>query len=301
MASLWIVRGTAQAKLLNFADALHDFQVASAKKSYLATAVVLVHTARCRLMLGSRSGALLAIREALVLDPGHQDALALRRRLFDLEGHFDGYTGARSRRHWRMARISYEACLKFYADEGHDAPIEVQCWSVELLIAEAKWESATSTIEYVICIRVCLPIDEYMLARILVQKDPKAIDFMILHAKVFFLTGKLSEALERVHVVLKLDPDSISAKALRSRVRRVKQSREEGISFYSAAEYEDAAKEWSKTVEVRSYCSRSGQVRLLQCASCAAGRREGGRRTRWTDQGHCALESSHSVLEGAQI
>ncbi|KAH9942881.1 DnaJ-domain-containing protein [Amylocystis lapponica] len=231
MADLWAMRGIARAKLLNFTEALGDFQLASAVIDYIPTAVVLVHTARCRLLLGSREAALLAIREAFSLDPGHQDVLSLRRRLLDLEGHIESYVGARSRRHWRMARQSYESCVKVYTDEGHIAPIEIQCWGVELLIAEEKWDAAAAAVEN------------------MMQKCPIAFEVMVLRAMVLFITGKLAEALDQVLAALRLNPDGDDAKALRSRIRDVKRFKEEGNASFGVGDWENALNEWSKALE----------------------------------------------------
>src|SRR5882724_6320211 len=127
--------------------ALGDFHFATSVKTYRATAKVLIHTARCRLFLGSLSSALLALREALSLEPGNMDALALKKRVIELQGYAGNYEGARSRKHWKMARQSYEAYLKACSQEGCAVPTEVQCWGVELLIVRSDFAEAVVATE----------------------------------------------------------------------------------------------------------------------------------------------------------
>ena len=87
------------------------------------------------------------MRDALSLDASNLDALQLRHRITDLENHMDAYKKAVSRKHWRIARTEYESCLSVYAQEDSDAPGYVQCWGVELLIVESKWDEATKFVE----------------------------------------------------------------------------------------------------------------------------------------------------------
>lgn len=135
-------RGTAYAKMGRYFAALGDFELATSFKTYKATAKVLIHTARCRLFLGSPPSALLALREALLLEPENINALALRSRVVEIQEHSSGYEGARSRKHWRMAGKSYEACLTAYAQEGFCIPIQVQAWGAELLNGQCAWAEA---------------------------------------------------------------------------------------------------------------------------------------------------------------
>ncbi|KAH9942882.1 DnaJ-domain-containing protein [Amylocystis lapponica] len=245
MADLWVMRGIAQTKLSMFSDALADFQFASGK-GYIPTAIVLLHTARCRLLLASRSGAWLATCEALSVDPSHEDVLMLRRRLLELDGYTDSYTGARLRRQWRVARQSYDSCVKVYVEEGYVAPIEIQCWGVELLIAEEKWDKATTAVEH------------------LWQKNSSATEVMLLRAMVLFMTGKLPEALDQLLTAIRLDPDGDGAKALRSRIRDVKHLKAEGIASFGREEWEDALEQWSKALQVVGENESEGHGGLIR-------------------------------------
>ena len=143
----YISRATAYIKDKQYTASLQDFDAASNKDGYRATADILINVARCRFLLGSPSSAMLAVRDALSLDPVDGPALVLRRRILDLEGHLDAYKGAVARGHWRMAQSAYEACLSAYAQEGSDAPTHVRCWGVELLVVDGSWEVARKTVE----------------------------------------------------------------------------------------------------------------------------------------------------------
>ena len=149
VASFYTNRAIAYAKMEEYTAALGDFQQVSTMKTYRPSAKVLVHKARCLFFLGSRSTALLALRDALFCDPANETALVLKNHILELESHMDAYVGAWSRQHWRMARSSYESCLTVYAQECGDAPIEVRCWGIELLIVESDWDAASQAAKFV--------------------------------------------------------------------------------------------------------------------------------------------------------
>ena len=145
----YLTRATAYIKTHQFTDALRDFDTASIKDGYEGDVDVYLQIARCRLLLGSPTSALLAVRDALALDPGDRGALDFRRRILDLEGHVDAYKGAVTRKHWRMARSAYESCLSVYAQEDSDAPTYIRCWGIEMLVVEGCWDEAQKSVEYV--------------------------------------------------------------------------------------------------------------------------------------------------------
>lgn len=145
----FVTRGTTYAKNKDYAAGIGDFQLASTMRGYSQTAEILVQIARCRLHLGSPSMALLALRDALSLEPSDTDALTLRRRVLDLNTHMEGYRGARTRKHWHTARSSYELCLQVYAEEDSDPPVEIQCWDIELSIVKGSWDAAIAAVKYV--------------------------------------------------------------------------------------------------------------------------------------------------------
>ncbi|KAL6307565.1 DnaJ-domain-containing protein [Sparassis latifolia] len=232
IADIYSTRGIAYAKCKDYLSALADFQLASSLAGYKPSVKVLIQTARCRFRLGSHSAALLAIREALSIEPGDQDALTLKCRLLDLGSHIERYHGARSRKHWRAARTSYEACLTVFADESVDCPAEIQCWGIELLIAEGNWVVAMRT------------ADE------LVHSKSHTIEVKILRALVLFLSGKLPPAFDQIVAVLKLDPDNTSARVLRARIKEVRRLKDEGNSHFQGQEWIEAVMKYSSALEM---------------------------------------------------
>ncbi len=134
-------------KLHEYTSALRDFDLASTKPTYTPRSDCFLGIAHCRLLLGSTSSALLAVKDALSINGANKDALSLRRRILELEGHMNAYKRAVSHDHWRMARSAYETCLSGYVRELSDAPAQVRCWGVELLIAESKLEAAMKSVE----------------------------------------------------------------------------------------------------------------------------------------------------------
>lgn len=140
-------RAVAHMKLRDHVTALRDFTSASSMTTYTPTARQLIHIARCRFLLGSPSAALPAVRDSLVLQPLNVDAQVLQRRVLEADGHMEDYRSARVRGHWRMAKVAQEGCLRVYAQEDSDAPVEVQCWGIELLIVERDWKAAQTSVK----------------------------------------------------------------------------------------------------------------------------------------------------------
>jgi DnaJ family protein C protein 7 len=124
--------------------ALVDFNAATTVNNGIATVKILVHIARCRLFLGSPSSALLAVQDALCLDPTNLNAHALKKRVLELQGHIDSYKDAMVHKRWQMARKSYQSCLSVYAQEDGDPPTDLLCWEIEILIAEKDWDAAAT-------------------------------------------------------------------------------------------------------------------------------------------------------------
>jgi tetratricopeptide (TPR) repeat protein len=144
VASYHTNRGVAYSRTRNYMPALADFNAATTANNGIATIKILVQIARCRLFLGSPSSALLAVQDALCLDPTDSNVHALKKRVVELQGHMNGYKDAMVHKCWRMARSSYESCLRAYAQEDGDPPIDVQCWRIEILIAERDWDTAVT-------------------------------------------------------------------------------------------------------------------------------------------------------------
>ncbi|KZT01900.1 DnaJ-domain-containing protein [Laetiporus sulphureus 93-53] len=250
-------RGLAHASLKNHAAAISDFQHASSMPAHEDVSMVEVYIcmARCRFHLGSRSSALLAVRAALELQRDNLQAKALRKCLLMLEGHIDDYHGARKRNHWRTARAAYESCLDIYEAQDCPSPVEIRCWGIELRVAESDWEGALRAID------------------LLLQRETKSTEAMIIRALVLFWTGKLPQALEQIITVLKTDPDNETAKTIRSRIKTVARLKEEGDTLYKDGEWKDAIARWDTALEVvyeNENEGRGGLLRSILLSSRAA-------------------------------
>ncbi|KAM5533196.1 hypothetical protein V8D89_013152 [Ganoderma adspersum] len=231
----YIARAKTHMKVHDYVAALQDFEFASTKPAYTPRSDSWFHVARCRLFLGSPSSALLAVKHALALNGANGDALSLRRRILELDGHMDAYRGAVSRSHWRMARSAYESCVSLYAQEDSDAPGHIQCWGVELLIAEGKWGDAMQSVD------------------VLLREMSGDVDAMTLRALTLFLDAKPSEALSQLATVLKLDPDNGRAKALRARVKEVGRLKESGNYAFQTNDYRTAIASWADALKVHEF------------------------------------------------
>ncbi|EJF55828.1 DnaJ-domain-containing protein [Dichomitus squalens LYAD-421 SS1] len=245
-ASYYVTRAATHMELCHFAAALRDFEVASTKTTYEPSTINHLRIARCRLILGSPSSALLALRDALSLDASNADALQMRRRVTELEGHMDAYKKAMARKHWRSARNEYESCLSVYAQQDSDAPEYVQCWGVELLIAEGKWDEATKSVD------------------VLLHNTPNDIEVMTLRALVLFLKAESSAALTQVVTVLKLDPDNQKAKALWNRVKDVARQTESGEKALRQSDYETVINSWTNALLVAGEREEEGRGGILR-------------------------------------
>ncbi|RPD53197.1 DnaJ-domain-containing protein [Lentinus tigrinus ALCF2SS1-6] len=228
----YLTRAMAYVKTLQYTEALQDFDDVSKKDGYEGDVDVFLQVARCRLLLGSPTPALLAVRNALAFDPGDRDALNLRRRILDLIGHIDAYKGAVSRKHWRMARSAYESCLSVYAQEDSDAPTYIRCWGIEMLVVEGCWDEAQKSVD------------------IILREDVDAVEAMILRALVLFLRAELSDAVTQILAVSKVDPDNQQAKDLAIRVQDVARLKNSGNNAFSKGNWPEAKQAWSDALQV---------------------------------------------------
>ncbi|KZT63563.1 DnaJ-domain-containing protein, partial [Daedalea quercina L-15889] len=228
-------RGDAHLVRRDYAAALCDFQRAHA---LLTTALpagaapVLVKIARCRLHLGEHAPAMLAVREALSIDPAGAAALALKKRLAAIESGVEAYQHARARRQWRAARLAYGSCAKAYTEDGTALPVAIRCWEVEVAVAEAQWAEA-------------LPVSAGILAT-----HPRSAEALRTRAEVLFFTADLGEALRQVVAALKLDPDDDEAKAARARYKGVMDLKEEGNTHWRSGDSGGAVEKWTSALEL---------------------------------------------------
>ncbi|KAH9916530.1 uncharacterized protein B0H18DRAFT_64804 [Fomitopsis serialis] len=198
---------------------------------YTPTAEVLVQTARCRLRLGSRGAALLAVREALNVDPADEAARTLKRRLTRMEEAEEAYRQARAGGRWRAARTARETCVGLYEEEECVVPVEVRCWSVHLAVAERAWEEAKSAVDK------------------LLAEEPQAIDVLLAKITVLFFAGDIPEALEQAKAALKFDPDNVALKTAWTRIKNVSRHEVRGRAYSLFREYEAELKCWGRALE----------------------------------------------------
>ncbi|OCH93482.1 DnaJ-domain-containing protein [Obba rivulosa] len=239
-------RGQARLKMGQHECALGDFGVVMARKDYKAPTSILVDVARCRFHLGSPTSALIAVREAISMEPTHSGAKTLRHRIHELQGHMETYRGAFSRRHWHMARSSFESCLTIYNQEEGHTPIEISCWGVQLYIAERKWDNALTKVTDIL------------------RSRSSAVEAMVLHARILFLTAKLLEARKKVLDALKLDPDNDDARKLFSRIKGVDRYKEHGNESFRDAQWSDAVVWWEEALLLLGEDEEEGGGGLLR-------------------------------------
>ncbi|KAI0744004.1 hypothetical protein C8Q80DRAFT_1220772 [Daedaleopsis nitida] len=250
----YVTRGAAHALNGHHSAALIDFDTASTKRSYEPSKTNFLQIARSRLLLGSSSAALLAVRQALALDAADAEALLLQSRIVALDGHVAAYHGAVSRNHWHMARSAYESCLGIYAQEDSDAPPSIRCWGIALLVVESAWEDAMKSVN------------------ILLREVPDDVDAMNLRALALFLQGKIPEAIEQITTGLKLDPDNARAKVLRTRFKQVSRLKDSGNDLFRQNKWSDAMSLWTDALQLvgeREDEGHGGIMRATLLLNCA--------------------------------
>ncbi|PCH34747.1 TPR-like protein [Wolfiporia cocos MD-104 SS10] len=248
VAELYASRGIAHANLKNYTNALGDFQSAMIKDESTITSEILIWISRCRLHLGSHSTALLAVRDALAMDPQNEDGHTLMKRIRELGNHQDVYKTACSRNQWRTARTAYESCLSVYVEEDGDFPIELRCWGITLRVAEGDWDKAMEAIDH------------------LMIRNPKNIQLMVIRSQVLFLTARLSQAFTQISAAAKLDPDDKQAQALRVRVKGIIRFKEEGDDHHRQGRSSSALDCWNSALELigeKEEESNGGLIRAL--------------------------------------
>jgi DnaJ family protein C protein 7 len=83
--------------------------------------------------------------------------------------------------------------------------------------------------------------------------EPNSVDVLVARARIMFLTGKLTQALQHVMEALRLDPGSESAQQLRKRIKDVERLKEEGNTAFKIGKLDDAVRLYSETLDV---CAR---------------------------------------------
>jgi DnaJ homolog subfamily C member 7 len=141
-------RAASYMAIKRFRTALADCQTAARLQAEAPSAKTLVRLARCQLALGSPTPALSTLRDALSAEPNNSAALALQKKVLELEAHLRNFENARSRKEWGMARLALGKCLQGIEGEGGEIPIEWRLWGVELELARGNWDAANIAAKY---------------------------------------------------------------------------------------------------------------------------------------------------------
>jgi len=135
--------------LKRFRPALEDCQQAATLQAKEPSAKTLLRLARCQLALGSATPASSTLNSVLSLDPKNAQAMQLKKKISDLEGHLKSFNNARAKKDWGMARLALDKCLQGIESEGEEVPTEWRIWRVELELVKGNWETANSAAKYV--------------------------------------------------------------------------------------------------------------------------------------------------------
>ncbi|KZT63561.1 hypothetical protein DAEQUDRAFT_770507 [Daedalea quercina L-15889] len=233
-AAFFTSRGDAHMATKDYSAASGDFQRAcellKGVPAPAKAASMLVKVARCRLCLGSHGSAMLAVQEALGIDASADAARALKRRLTRMQEEEAAYQRARAGGRWRAARTAWETCVRLYEEEGCVAPVDVRCWGVDLAVAECAWEKAKSAVDQ------------------LFAEAPQAIVVMLAKINLLFLSGELQHALEQAKAALKSDPDNLSFKSARTRIKDVLKA--QGDARVCSCNHDAALESWHRALEL---------------------------------------------------
>lgn len=93
---------------------------------------------------------MLAVQEALVIDPLDDAAGALKRRLVRIHDSQEAFRHARAARRWRTARSVLADCMQLYEEVDLAIPTELTCWKVDLAVFSQDWENAKRVVEWVL-------------------------------------------------------------------------------------------------------------------------------------------------------
>ncbi|EGO22521.1 hypothetical protein SERLADRAFT_440542 [Serpula lacrymans var. lacrymans S7.9] len=210
-------RAASYMALKRFRLALSDCQQAATLQAESPSSKTLIRLARCQFALGSSSPALSTLRTVLALEPQSQNCKTPARKELGME--------------WGMARLALDKCLQSIDGEGGEIPTEWRLSRVELELARGSWEAANIAAN-----------DAYRL-------EPNSPEVLALRGLVFFLCGKLPQALQHVQSALRLDPAHEPAQRLRKRVKDVERLKEEGNQAFKSNRLEEAIEKYTETLE----------------------------------------------------
>ena len=82
------------------------------------------------------------------------------------------------------------------------------------------------------------------------RHDPNSPEVLAVRGLVFFLSGKLPQALQQVASALRLDPEHDVASRLRKRIKDVERIKEEGNAAFKSGRLLDAVKLYTDCLKV---------------------------------------------------
>ncbi|KAG8900288.1 hypothetical protein FRB99_006143, partial [Tulasnella sp. 403] len=206
-----------------------DCQTAVSLQRETPSAKTYARLAKCHFALGDASAALVAVQQALQLDPGNTGALSTRTQAEQMQTHLDRCQTSRERKDWGQARWALEKAMS--ACEGN-FPIQWRVWRVEIDIARKNWDEATSS------------------AVTALRLEPKSPDVLTVRGLVLFLTNQINPCLEHLKTALRLDPEFSQARTLLRKVKDVERVKEEGNQHFKGSRYTQAVEKYSETLEI---------------------------------------------------
>lgn len=247
---IYAKRGIAYALLRKDREAISDLSSATKDDYYIPTVDYHVHSARCRLRLGSLAAAMHSLRDARALNSQHSDVRVLQTRLEDLDRFRARYETTSAADNWRAAKVAYESCLEIYKQESCQVPVEVQRWGIELMITDGTHLDKTETE-----IRSLL-------------KESRPSEILYLLALLCLLRDKLPECLSQLKDILMTDPDYPEAQQLRTRVKAVVASRSMAVSAVGRKDWLEAREQYSTALKSVELYQRRGNGGILRANLC---------------------------------
>ncbi|KAJ3489877.1 hypothetical protein NLI96_g1826 [Meripilus lineatus] len=241
-------RAAAYMALKRFKPALSDCQQAANLQSANPSPKTLIRLARCQLSTGSTAPALSTLRSVFALESNNAAALALQKKVVDLESHLRNFESAKARKDWGMARLALDKCLQTMESEGGDTPLQWRLWKVELELARGNVDAAGSA------------------ANDTLRSEPNSPDVLTLRGLVLFLSSKTAQALQHAQQALRLDPGHEPAQRLRKRVKDVERLKEEGNTAFKSGRLDEAMTKYTEAIErvgQNEDEAKGGQIRAM--------------------------------------
>ncbi|THU97707.1 protein prenylyltransferase [Dendrothele bispora CBS 962.96] len=234
-------RAASYMALKRFRPALDDCQQAATLQAKEPSVKTLLRLARCQLALGSATPASSTLNTVLSLDPKNAQAIQLKKKISDLEGHLKSFKNARGKKDWGMARLALDKCLQGIESEAEEVPIEWRVWKVELELTKGNWENANSS------------------ANDALRLHSNSPEVLTLRGLVLFLSGKIQQAITHVNSALRFDPSHGPAMRLRKRFKEVERLKDEGNTHFKAGRHRDAIDKYTEALELVGAAEEEGK------------------------------------------